>query len=128
MAVKDGRTLAVSVFDPTVAPAVEKAIRGAGLNLNPVSDGGNLIRVPVPRIDKKAREGLCRTARDEAEKAKIAARHVRREAMNDVKKVKDNISKAEVKRLEKDVQEVVDRFVGTIEKMAQSKVDAIQKA
>lgn len=125
---KDGRTLGVSVFDPSVASAVEKAIRGAGLNLNPVSDGANFIRVPIPRADKKAREGLCRIAKDEAEKAKIAARHVRRDAMNDVKKVKDEVSKAEIKRIEKDVQNLADRFIATIDKLAQSKIEAIQKA
>lgn len=57
VSVRDGRSLTVSVFDPAVASAVEKAIRGAGLNLNPVA-GADGIRVPVPRADRSAREAL----------------------------------------------------------------------
>ncbi len=58
MSVRDGKTLSVSVFDPAVAAAVEKGIRGAGLNLNPISDGSSRIRVPIPRPTKETREAM----------------------------------------------------------------------
>lgn len=58
VSVRDGRTLSVSVFDPSVAAAVEKGIRGAGLNLNPVPDGNSKIRVPIPRPTKETREAM----------------------------------------------------------------------
>lgn len=66
VSVKDGKTLAVNVFDPSVASAVEKGIRGAGLNLNPVSDGNNRIRVPIPRPTKETRELMRKVRRPSA--------------------------------------------------------------
>lgn len=60
MSVKDGRTLSVNVFDEQVTGAVEKAIRGAGLNLNPVRDGQGRLKVPVPKQTEKARESLAK--------------------------------------------------------------------
>lgn len=57
VSVRDGRTLDVNVFDPNVAANVERAIRNAGLNLNPVADARG-IRVPVPKVDRNAREAL----------------------------------------------------------------------
>lgn len=126
VAVKDARTLSVNVFDSDVTTSVEKGIRSSGLNLNPVVDGSTSIRVPVPRADKNSRETLVRNAMGEAEKAKIATRHVRRDAMNDIKKMKDSLAKSEVKRIEKDVQKSTDKFVQLIEKVTQDKVKAIR--
>lgn len=126
VSVRDARTLAVAVFDSEVTTAVEKGIRSAGLNLNPAVDGTTSIKVPVPRADKSSRENLAKTALGEAEKAKIATRHVRRDAMNEMKKQKDSLSKTEVKRIEKEVQKATDKFVALIEQAAQDKVKAIR--
>lgn len=57
---KDGRTLLVNVFDEQVTGAVEKAIRGAGLNLNPVRDAQGRLKVPIPRQTEKTRESLAK--------------------------------------------------------------------
>ena len=58
VSVKDGKTLLVNVFDPLVVSSVEKAIRSAGLNLNPVPDANNRLRVPIPKPTKETRESM----------------------------------------------------------------------
>lgn len=56
--VRDGRTLVVSVFDEAVTKDVERCIRGAGLGLNPISEGGGKLRVPIPKVSGSARDAM----------------------------------------------------------------------
>lgn len=62
VSVRDGRTLVVSVFDEGTSTAVERAIRAAGLNLNPVAEGPAKLKVPVPKQTEKAREALAKVS------------------------------------------------------------------
>lgn len=63
VSVRDGRNLVVNVFDESTSNAVERAIRSAGLNLNPVRDGPAKLRVPVPKQSQKTRETLIKVGR-----------------------------------------------------------------
>lgn len=126
VAVRDARTLAVAVHDPGVATSVERAIRKAGLGLNPVSDGrSGQLKVPVPRPDKSQRAQLQRTANAEAEKARIAARAVRRDAIKKVKNDND-VRKAQAKSIERDVQKMTDDTVADIERIVKAKIAALE--
>lgn len=62
VSVRDGRTLTVNVFDESTSVAVERAIRAAGLNLNPVPDGPAKLKVPIPKPTEKARQDLTKVS------------------------------------------------------------------
>ena len=78
------RMLSVQVWDKTNVGPVEKAIRSAGLGLNPINDG-NTLRLPIPDLTEERRKELAKLAGQYSEKAKVAVRNVRRDGMNALK-------------------------------------------
>lgn len=115
--VPEPRLLNVQVWDNSLIKAVEKAIRDAGLGLNPQPDG-NLIRVPVPELNTERRTELTKVAGKYAESARIAVRNVRRDGMDTLKKLEKDgkISEDEKKRHEDEVQKLTDKHIGDIDK------------
>ena len=103
------RLLSVQVWDKSNVTPVEKAIRNAGLGINPIVDGNN-IRLPIPDMTEERRKELVKLAHSYAEKAKIAARNVRRDGNDDLKtdEKKKEISEDDRKRSEADVQKLTD--------------------
>ncbi|MDQ3074886.1 MAG: ribosome recycling factor [Pseudomonadota bacterium] len=120
------RLLSVQVWDKGNVNAVEKAIRSAGLGLNPISDG-QMIRLPIPDLTEERRKELAKLAGQYAEKARIAARNVRRDGMDALKtdEKKHEISEDERKRLEADVQKMTDATIADIDSAAHSKEQEI---
>jgi ribosome recycling factor len=118
----DPRTLSVSVWDKSLAKNVEKALRESDLGLNPAVDG-TLIRIPIPPLSEERRKELSRIASKYAEQNKVAIRNIRRDSLDEVKKLKkDNlISEDEEKRAENDIQKLTDENVKKIEDMLSSK-------
>ena len=116
------RLLSVQVWDKSNVGPVEKAIRNAGLGINPVIDGQN-IRLPIPDLTEERRKELAKLAGQYAEKAKIAARNVRRDAMDGLKadEKKHEISEDERKRLETEVQKMTDETIAEIDAAAAAK-------
>ena len=116
------RMLTVQVWDRSNVTPVEKAIRSAGLGLNPVTEGQN-IRLPIPDLTEERRKELAKLAGQYAEKAKIAARNVRRDGMDALKQdeKKGDISKDEHKRLETEVQKLTDETISEIDAAAAAK-------
>jgi ribosome recycling factor len=116
------RMLSVQVWDRSNVQMVEKAIRAAGLGLNPITDGQNL-RLPIPEMTEERRKELSKLASQYAEKAKIAVRNVRRDGMDALKtdEKKGEISQDEQKRLEAEVQKITDRFIGEIDTTSSAK-------
>ena len=116
------RMLSVQVWDRTNVGHVEKAIRSAGLGLNPISDGQTL-RLPIPDLTEERRKELAKLASQYAEKARIAVRNVRRDGMEALKtdEKKHEISQDEHKRLEVEVQKMTDETIKEIDTAAQSK-------
>ena len=110
------RTLSVQVWDKSNVGAVEKAIRNSGLGLNPLIDG-QTIRLPIPDLTEERRKELAKLAGQYAEKARIAARNVRRDGMDDVKadEHKKEIGEDERKRLETEVQKLTDETIAEID-------------
>jgi ribosome recycling factor len=109
ISVPEPRSITVNVWDKGLIVSVEKAIRNAGLGLNPVVEGQNL-RVPIPPLTEERRKDLVKVAGKYAEQQKVAVRNVRRDANDDLKKAeKDNvITQDEHKRLETEVQKLTD--------------------
>ena len=122
------RMLTVSVWDKAMVIPVEKAIRAAGLGLNPITDG-TLLRIPIPVLTEERRRDLAKLAGKYAEQQKIAVRNVRREAMEDLKKgEKDgDISKDEHKKLETEVQNLTDQAVKRIDEALKTKEQEIMQ-
>jgi ribosome recycling factor len=110
------RLLSVQVWDKSNVTPVEKAIRNAGLGINPIVDGNN-IRLPIPDMTEERRKELVKLAHSYAEKAKIAARNVRRDGNDDLKtdEKKKEISEDDRKRAESDVQKLTDATIADID-------------
>lgn len=106
------RLLSVQVWDKNNIGPVEKAIRSAGLGLNPINDGNN-IRLPIPDLTEDRRKELAKLASQYAEKARIAIRNVRRDGMETLKadEHKKEISEDDRKRAETEVQKLTDEMI-----------------
>ena len=122
VSVPDARTLSVSVWDRGLAKAVEKAIMESDLGLNPASDG-QLIRIPIPPLSEERRKELTKIAGKYSENSKVAVRNVRRDAMDEIKKLKkDNaISEDDEKRFENEIQKLTDEAIRKIDSLLASK-------
>ncbi|HEX8443625.1 MAG TPA: ribosome recycling factor [Allosphingosinicella sp.] len=122
ISVPEPRMLSVQVWDRSNVGVVEKAIRSAGLGLNPISEGQTL-RLPIPDLTEERRKELAKLAGQYAEKAKIAVRNVRRDGMDLLKQdeKKHEISEDERKRLETEVQKLTDETIGEIDAAAAAK-------
>jgi len=118
----DSRTIGVTPWEKKMVAVVEKAIRESGLGLNPATSG-DLIRVPMPALTEERRRELTKLVRSEAEDAKIAVRNIRRDAIEQFKKLtKDKlISEDDERRGHEDTQKLTDRFVADIDKLSSQK-------
>ena len=116
ISVPEPRMLTVSVWDNANAPAVEKAIRNAGLGLNPMAEGAT-IRVPVPDLSQERRVELTKVAAKYAENARISVRNVRKDGMDSIKQMEKDksISEDESKRLSDEVQKLTDDMIKKID-------------
>ncbi|MDM8010108.1 MAG: ribosome recycling factor [Parasphingorhabdus sp.] len=126
VSVPEPRMLSVQVWDKGNIQPVEKAIRSAGLGLNPMVDGPN-IRLPIPDLTEERRKDLAKLTGQFAEKARIAIRNVRRDGMDDLKadESKKEISEDDRKRLETEVQKLTDEMIAEADKLAEAKEQEI---
>jgi len=122
VSVPEPRMIAVQVWDRSNVTPVEKAIRAAGLGINPIVDGQN-IRLPIPDLTEERRKELAKLASQYAEKGKIAVRNVRRDAMDALKtdEKKKEIAEDEHKRLDAEVQKLTDDTVKEIDVVVAAK-------
>ena len=120
------RMLTVQVWDKANVGPVEKAIRSAGLGLNPINDG-NTLRLPIPDLTEDRRKELAKLAHSYAEKARIAIRNVRRDGMDNLKtdENKKEISEDERKRHETEVQKLTDELIKAADDVASQKEQEI---
>ncbi|MEE2698919.1 MAG: ribosome recycling factor [Pseudomonadota bacterium] len=126
--VPEPRLLTVQVWDKGLVSAVEKSILESGLGLNPSSDGP-LVRVPIPALNEERRIELSKVANKYAEDARIAARNVRRHAMDDLKQSEKNneFSKDEHHDYSIEIQELTDIYVGKIDELLAKKEKDIKQ-
>lgn len=128
VSVADARMLTVTVWDRTLAKAVEKGIRDAGLGLNPIGEG-NTIRVPIPDLTAERRAELAKAAGRYAEGAKVAIRNIRRDGMDALKKMEKDktITEDEHKAQGEKIQKSTDAFIKRVdEALAQKEKDIKQ--
>ena len=127
VSISDARTLSIQVWDKGLVASVEKAIREAGLGLNPRTDG-QIVRVPLPELTEDRRKELVKIARQYAEKARVSVRNIRRDAMEDLKKnQKDGaISEDDARRETEVVQKATDDMVAKVDGLLAEKEKDIQ--
>jgi ribosome recycling factor len=121
------RLLSVNVWDKGLVVSVAKAIREAGLGLNPAPDG-QMVRVPIPELTAERRTELAKLAHKYAEQGRVAVRNVRRDGMEALKKAeKDHkISQDEHRQKSDEVQKLTDRYVKQIDETLVAKEKEIK--
>ena len=122
VSVPEPRMISVSVWDKGMVVSVEKAIRAAGLGLNPIVDGQTL-RIPIPPLTEERRKELVKLAGKYAEDKKVAVRNVRRDANDELKKAEKagEISQDEQKKMETEVQKDTDAAIKRIDETFKAK-------
>ncbi len=122
VAVSDARCLVVSPWDKSLLKAIEKAILASNIGITPTNDG-TVIRLVFPELTEERRKDLVKQVRKMGEDAKVAARNVRREAMEAIKKMKTNkeLSEDESKNCEIDIEKTVSKAIETIDACVKDK-------
>src|SRR5580698_6348188 len=115
VSVMDARTLTIQPWEKNMLQPIERAIIAANLGVTPQNDG-NIIRLFMPPLTEERRREFVKRANAEGEHSRVAIRNIRREAIEDVKKLqKEGLSEDITKDAEKSVQEITDRYIATIE-------------
>lgn len=124
----EARMISVNIWDKTMVAAAEKAVRNAGLGLNPVVDGQTL-RIPIPELNEERRAELTKISGKYAEQSRIAVRNVRRDGMDTIKRLeKDHeISQDDQKIYSGQIQKLTDEMVKEIDQMTEAKEKEIMQ-
>jgi ribosome recycling factor len=122
VSVPEPRMISVSVWDKSLVGAVDRAIREANLGFNPIVDGTTL-RIPLPELTEQRRKELAKIAHTYAENARVAARHVRRDGMDHLKKSeKDHVISQDDHRIQSErVQKMTDETISAIDALLADK-------
>ena len=128
ISVPEARMISIQVWDKGLVIAVEKAIHESGLGLNPQVDG-ELIRIPIPELNEERREELSKIAGKYAEQSRIAIRNVRRDGMDEIKKIEKDgtVGKDRAIDLSNEVQELTDDYIKKIDEMLSQKENKIRQ-
>ncbi len=108
----DARTLVIQPWDTTMLEEIQKALQTSDLGINPQNDG-KVIRLVFPQLTEERRKELTKQVKKYAEEAKVAMRNIRRDGMDYIKKLKKNseITEDEQKKAEKDLQDILDKYI-----------------
>ncbi|MFZ4694417.1 MAG: ribosome recycling factor [Verrucomicrobiia bacterium] len=122
ISIPEPRLIVLQAFDPSNVSAIEKAIRESKLGVSPVVDG-KVIRLPIPELSEERRRELGKLIKKMAEDGRVAVRHVRRDAMEEIKKLQKaaEISEDDLKHGEQEIQKLTDQYVAEIERILVSK-------
>ena len=121
ISVMDARTLTIQPWEKNMLQPIERAIINANLGVTPQNDG-NIIRLFMPPLTEERRRELVKRAGNEGEQSKVAIRNIRRDAIEQIKKLqKDGLSEDEAKDAEKEIQEITDKHITLVEKHLSAK-------
>ncbi len=114
--VLDARTISIQPWEKNMLQAIERSIMAANIGVTPQNDGSQ-IRLFMPPLTEERRKELFKKASGEGEQSKIAIRNIRRDAIEQVKKLqKDGLSEDAAKDAEKNIQEATDKFIVLVDK------------
>lgn len=122
------RMLVIQPFDAQTTRDIERAIKESKLGINPATEG-KVIRLPMPELSEDRRRDLVKTIKQMAEEARVRIRANRREGMDEAKKAQKggDITEDDLRTLEKEVQELTDKYVKKIDEAVASKEAEIMK-
>ncbi|MDF1580378.1 MAG: ribosome recycling factor [Desulfuromonadales bacterium] len=122
LSVPEPRMITIQPWEKNLIPAIEKAILRSDLGLNPNSDG-QLIRISFPPLTEERRKEMAKVIKRMGEDAKVAVRNIRRDANESLKKMEKEkeISADDLKRGEKEVQDLTDRFIVKVDEVVSNK-------
>jgi len=121
VSVLDARTLTIQPWEKNMLQPIERAIINANLGVNPQNDG-NIIRLFMPPLTEERRREFVKRAGGEGEQSRVAIRSIRREAIEQIKKLqKDGLSEDEAKDAEKEIQDITNENISLVEKHLVSK-------
>ncbi len=128
ISVPEARMVVIQPWDKSVLPQIEKAILKSELGLNPNNDG-KLIRINFPSLTADRRKELAKVAKSQAESARVAVRNIRRDAMDELKKMQkaSDISEDQEKEGETKIQKLTDSSIADINKIAEAKEKEIME-
>ncbi|MBQ7203034.1 MAG: ribosome recycling factor [Eubacterium sp.] len=120
------RLLVVQPWDASTLKEIEKAINVADIGINPQNDG-KVIRLSFPQMTEEDRKRLVKEISKRAEEAKVAIRNIRRDSMDDIKKLKKNneITEDDQKDAEKELQDITDKYIKSVDDMNNKKEEEI---
>ena len=122
VAVPEARVITIQPWEPKLISLIEKAILNANIGLTPMNDG-KLIRLPLPPLTEERRKEIVKQLKKMAEEGKVAIRNIRRDAIDSMKKLEKDkkISEDDLKRAEKEVQDITNGFVAKIDDVLAAK-------
>ena len=128
LSVPDPTMITMQPWEPSLIGAVEKAVRSAGLDLNPQNDG-KLIRIPVPQLNEERRKTLVKAAHKHAEEGRVAIRNVRRDTNDHLKKLMKSheVSEDDEKHAVAEVQKLTDLHIEKINEILKKKESEIME-
>jgi len=117
----DARTIIVQPWEKAMLNPLAKAILDANLGFNP-QNNGEILRITVPPLTEERRRDMVKKAKSEAEIARVSIRNIRRNAVEDAKKLeKEGLSEDDIKVLEKEIQHITDSFIAQADKILEHK-------
>lgn len=128
ISVPEARQILVTPWDRSMVSACEKAINMAELGINPINDG-NSLRLMLPELNEERRKQLVKQTKTLGEEAKIAIRNIRRDAIDEYKKMQKNseITEDDLKSNEEDIQKITDKFTSSVDKKLEEKEKEIME-
>lgn len=121
----DARTIVIQPWEKKVITLIEKAILASNIGLTPMNNG-ELIRLVMPPVTEQRRKELVKQVKNEGEQAKVAVRNIRREIMEEIKKLKKNgLSEDEEKTAEEEIQKFTDGFIKKVDEQVAKKEEEI---
>ena len=122
VSVSEARTLVIQPYDKSTLKAIEKAIQASDIGINPQNDG-RIIRLVFPQLTEERRKELCKDVKKLAEDSRIAVRSIRRDGIDKVKKMEkaSEITEDDLKIAEKKLQDLTDKYIKDIDKLADEK-------
>ncbi|MFY9418172.1 MAG: ribosome recycling factor [Bacteroidales bacterium] len=119
--IPDAKTIVIQPWDKSVLSFIEKAILNANLGFTPINNG-EIIRINIPQLTEERRKEYVKLAKMEGEKAKVSIRNIRREFLEKLKKLeKEGIPEDEIKKSEKEFQDIVDNAMKQIDSLIELK-------
>ena len=126
ISVPEPRLITIQPYDASILKEIEKAINVSDIGINPQNDG-KVIRLNFPQLTEEHRKTLVKDVSKRGEEAKVAIRNVRRDSIDDVKKLKKNneITEDDLKDGEKEIQNITDKYIKQVDEMIKSKEDEV---